>query len=37
VVERLWGDKLDKTTTITYQVSGPWQDPQVKETEGFLE
>ena len=37
VVERLWGDKLDKTTTITYQVSGPWQDPQVKETEDFLE
>jgi len=37
VVERLWGDKLDKTTTITYQVSGPWQDPKVKETEGFLE
>ncbi len=37
VVERLWGDKLDKTTTITYRVSGPWQDPKVKETEGFLE
>ena len=37
VVERLWGDKLDKTTTMEYQVSGPWQDPKVKETEGFLE
>lgn len=37
VVERLWGDKLDKTTTIKYRVSGPWQDPRVKETEGILE
>lgn len=37
VVERLWGDKLDKTTTMKYQVSGPWREPSVKETEGFLE
>ncbi|GAA5111297.1 YhdP family protein [Alloalcanivorax gelatiniphagus] len=37
VVERLWGDKLDKTTTMKYQVSGPWGEPKVKETEGFLE
>ncbi|ASK34935.1 TIGR02099 family protein [Alcanivorax sp. N3-2A] len=31
VVERLWGDKLDKTTSVEYRVSGPWKDPQVKE------
>lgn len=37
VVERIWGDKLDKTTTMTYQVSGPWKDPKVKETEGMFE
>lgn len=34
VVERLWGDKLDKTTSMDYHVSGPWKDPKVKETNG---
>ncbi len=33
VVERLWGDKLDKTTTMQYQVSGPWKEPRVTEAE----
>ncbi|MFO5422611.1 AsmA-like C-terminal region-containing protein, partial [Salmonella enterica subsp. enterica serovar 1,4,[5],12:i:-] len=37
VVERIWGDKLDKTTTMAYQVSGSWEDPRVKEVEGMFE
>lgn len=37
VVERIWGDKLDKTTTMTYRVSGTWKNPKVKETEGMFQ
>lgn len=37
VVERIWGDKLDKTTTMTYRVSGTWKDPKVKETQGMFQ
>lgn len=37
VVERLWGDKLDKTTSMEYHVFGPWKDPKVKESGGSPE
>ncbi len=37
VVERIWGDKLDKTATMEYRVSGSWSDPDVSETEGIFE
>lgn len=37
VVERIWGDRLDKTTTMEYRVTGNWSNPQVKETEGIFE
>lgn len=37
VVERLWGDKLDKTTSMEYHVFGPWKDPKVKESGGSSE
>ncbi|MED5388344.1 MAG: YhdP family protein [Pseudomonadota bacterium] len=37
VVERIWGDRLDKTTTMEYRVTGNWSNPQVKETEGMFE
>lgn len=37
VVERIWGDRLDKTTTMEYRVTGNWSSPQVKETEGIFE
>ena len=32
-VERIWGDKLDRTATMEYAVTGTWSDPKVKETE----
>ena len=31
VVERIWGDQLDRTTTMDYQVRGPMQNPRVSE------
>ena len=31
VVERLWGEKIEKLATLSYRVSGTWQDPEVKE------
>jgi uncharacterized protein YhdP len=37
VVERIWGDKLDKTATMEYRVSGSWSNPKVSETEGIFE
>ena len=37
VVERIWGDKLDRTATMEYAVTGTWSDPKVKETEGMFE
>ncbi len=33
-VERLWGDRLEKMTMLAYEVSGVWEDPQVKQVEG---
>jgi len=37
VVERLWGNKLEKMTTLGYQVSGSWQEPKVEEVQGMFE
>ena len=37
VVERLWGNKLEKMTTLGYQVTGTWEEPQVKEVQGMFE
>ena len=36
VVERIWGDKLDKTATMEYSVTGNWANPKVSETEGIF-
>ncbi|MDX1802891.1 MAG: YhdP family protein [Alcanivorax sp.] len=36
VVERIWGDKLDKTTSMQFKVTGNWEDPKVEETEGLF-
>ena len=33
VVERLWGNKLEKMLTLSYSVTGYWSDPKVKEME----
>lgn len=32
--EQLWGDRLEKMTTLAYEVGGTWQDPLVKEVAG---
>ena len=37
MIERLWGDRLERYTTLEYRVTGPWDDPEVEETRGFLE
>ena len=37
VVERLWGSKLEKMTSVAYSVTGPWSEPSVKEIEGLFE
>ncbi|MQX54911.1 YhdP family protein [Alcanivorax sediminis] len=37
VVERIWGDKLDRTATLEYAVTGTWANPKVTETEGIFE
>lgn len=37
VFERLWGNKLEKMTTLEYRVTGTWENPRVKETRGLLE
>ncbi len=37
VVERIWGDKLDRTATMEYAVKGAWSNPKVSETEGIFE
>lgn len=29
--EQLWGDRLEKMTTLSYDVSGVWEDPQIKQ------
>lgn len=37
VVERLWGDKLEKITSMQYQVKGPWKKPDVKDVRKVYE
>lgn len=37
VVEKVWGDKLQKLTTLRYELSGPWLDPNVKEVDEFAQ
>ena len=37
VVERLWGDRLEKMTTLGYRVTGSWDNPDVKEIQGLFE
>lgn len=37
VVERLWGSKLEKMTTLQYHVSGNWNSPKVEEVYGMFE
>lgn len=32
--EQLWGDRLEKMTTLVYDVSGTWEDPVVKLVQG---
>jgi uncharacterized protein (TIGR02099 family) len=34
--EQLWGDRLEKLTTLGYDVRGTWEDPQVKQIENGL-
>lgn len=29
--EKLWGDRLEKMATLSYDVDGTWTDPQVKQ------
>lgn len=36
VVERLWGERLEKMTSMGYHVSGSWDEPDVEETESAL-
>ncbi len=31
VFDRLWGSNLEKMTTLSYRVTGPWQEPEVRE------
>jgi uncharacterized protein YhdP len=33
VFERLWGSDLEKLTTLSYRVTGTWNDPKVRELE----
>lgn len=37
VVERLWGDRLEKMTSMGYRVTGPWDNPKVEEVQGMFE
>lgn len=34
VFDRIWGNKLEKMTTLQYRVTGTWDNPKVKETNG---
>lgn len=31
--EQLWGDRLEKLTTLGYEVRGTWDDPEVRQVE----
>src|SRR5699024_3667257 len=35
VVERLWGNRLEKLTSMEYQVLGPWHSPEVNDVNGI--
>lgn len=35
VIERLWGSRLEKITSMEYQVTGPWQNPKVDDVNGI--
>lgn len=37
VVERLWGNRLEKMTSMEYQVTGPWYNPKVDDVNGIFE
>ncbi len=37
VVERLWGDRLEKMTSLGYRVTGNWDEPKVEEVQGMFE
>jgi uncharacterized protein YhdP len=37
VVERLWGDRLEKMTSLGYRVTGSWDEPKVEEVQGMFE
>lgn len=37
VVERLWGNRLEKLTSMDYQVTGPWQSPKVDDVNGIYQ
>lgn len=37
VVERLWGNRLEKMTSMEYQVIGPWHNPKVDDVSGIFE
>ena len=37
VVERLWGDRLEKMTSLGYRVTGSWGEPKVEEVQGMFE
>lgn len=34
VAEQLWGDRLEKMTTLAYDVKGVWDDPKIEQIEG---
>lgn len=36
VVERLWGERLEKMTSMSYHVSGGWDNPEVEEVQGLF-
>lgn len=36
VVERLWGNRLEKLTSMEYQVLGPWHSPEVNDVNGIF-
>ncbi|WP_370239586.1 AsmA-like C-terminal region-containing protein, partial [Neptunomonas phycophila] len=29
IIDKLIGDKLEKVSTLTYQLNGPWAEPEV--------
>lgn len=37
MVERLWGDRLEKMTTLVYRLSGTWSQPKLEELQGLPE